>query len=1105
MAHLRSQDDDFDVSQVSNQSFLTSLDDNELIDFINKLSQKRDKDKDQGKGQGQGQAGKEGEDILNDDILLNSLDDDLGIDINQNNNHIDILPSSPKLSEDHSLQLAQQQPEIIPVDGPLVYEQEPAFGDYGTYMAAKSKAQQEEDDQYLTWDHQRRVEQGLSPELPKIFEGCIIHVNGHTRPGIQTLHKLIIQYGGKFIHHLSSKGSATHIIATRLTPRKEIEFRNYKVVRPEWIINSIERGKKLKWSDFSVIKVDYGQKRLPFEEQAQEEKEEVDDDDEDKDEDENKHYKEDSEGEIEDSEVFPLTQKEDEPIVNDIMADEVIDAKHPDFLKVFFTKSRLHHLSTWKADLKAEFSSVALEQAKEQKRKSQYHKQNQSKIIMHVDFDCFFATASAISHPEIDFDNTPVCVSHGGQKANSSADIASCNYVCRKFGVKNGMWVRSAKKLCPNLICLDYDFPTYEKISKQFYNILVDFKPDCIFPVSVDEALLDVSSLIDQDDMINSVEKLCSSLRSRVLEETKCSVSTGCSHNVLLAKLALRHAKPKGQFYLHDDIPNFLQKINVRDLPGTGYSIENKLIQEVYKDHDDFENIKVTVGDLLNIDKAKLMNIFGVKTGAKLYDYARGLDNTSIDISKNPQEFMRKSVSIDVNWGIRFDTIEQVDNFLFNLGKEMADRLQNINMCALQMTLKILKRSPDAPIDPPKYLGCGKCDMFSKSSKLGVPTDDFRVFGTEARSLFRNIGCDPFELRGVSIATNKLVSKVQVGNQKTLPFKKVEFNFFKKQKLNDSSPITKDDSKQSNLVTESPINTIKSTQFQIPSDLDSSMLEELPSSLRNEINKQRDNSNVGVPEIPKEVDLTVFNSLPIDIQLELKEELRRRKISINPQTPQKDKKSYLQQVWPIDGSQPQFIRIISPKKSPTKKHIRKQSPIKDSLSKSPKKSPIKFEKYDESVLNELPTSIRESIIEEWKTYEDANKTEFYRIKQQTNSTLEGKHSKDQIGTKLTNVNPELFTQLFKPLIFQKMERPNEILKLIEEWIIHTKLKGPHLRDLEIFLKYVDDLKSRNLIFALNLIESIELTFRFIEDVCDEWINIFNELKEKIGSGSYKKV
>ena len=101
---------------------------------------------------------------------------------------------------------------------------------------------------------------------------------------------------------------------------------------------------------------------------------------------------------------------------------------NPDFIKSYFDQSRLHHLSTWKADLKNQMQQLTMQKPRRQAKRSG------PRTIMHVDFDCFFASVSLISRPELK--DKPVCVGHGGGK---SGEIASCNYVARKYGVHNGM------------------------------------------------------------------------------------------------------------------------------------------------------------------------------------------------------------------------------------------------------------------------------------------------------------------------------------------------------------------------------------------------------------------------------------------------------------------------------------------------------------------------------------------------------------------------------------------------------------------------------------------------------------------------------------------
>jgi DNA repair protein REV1 len=63
------------------------------------------------------------------------------------------------------------------------------------------------------------------------------------------------------------------------------------------------------------------------------------------------------------------------------------------------------------------------------------------RVIMHVDFDCFFIAAGLIGRPELK--GKPLAVCHAkvtdSAKANgSTSEIASCSYEARAFGVRNG-------------------------------------------------------------------------------------------------------------------------------------------------------------------------------------------------------------------------------------------------------------------------------------------------------------------------------------------------------------------------------------------------------------------------------------------------------------------------------------------------------------------------------------------------------------------------------------------------------------------------------------------------------------------------------------------
>ena len=150
----------------------------------------------------------------------------------------------------------------------------------------------------------------------------------------------------------------------------------------------------------------------------------------------------------------------------------------PDFIEGYYKNSRLHHLATWKAELKglvaeaqeraesrltperAQLEATPLDSA-DLEREGQTAgsvsmrgvelimrspkgkgkaKPDVERVIMHCDFDCFFVSAGLIGRPHLRGKPVVVCHSQGSQGGGSStSEIASCSYEARQFGVKNGM------------------------------------------------------------------------------------------------------------------------------------------------------------------------------------------------------------------------------------------------------------------------------------------------------------------------------------------------------------------------------------------------------------------------------------------------------------------------------------------------------------------------------------------------------------------------------------------------------------------------------------------------------------------------------------------
>jgi len=813
-------------------------------------------------------------------------------------------------------------------------------------------------------------------DRPQIFKGIVAHVNGYTQPSLNDLHTLIVQYGGGFMQYLDGKTTVTHIIASSLTPKKVVEFRKYRIVKPAWVVDSIQAGKLLPWNEYRVVDEGEKQNILTFDKgkvlsqanvkargyrdqsdaswytgqlmssqagpsstptpsgtmRSRFSKQRLPTPDDDIDDLPPSHQPESDpveqepdesktsnklvtppktspsavqEDPFDDKELDaaaqelhdslyadptpPAVQAAPQPFADEREMDFIIAANaapsdgrqltaeehnaillrdpkirkstvvDPNFLEQYYRESRLHHLSTWKADLKSQLQALASEKTSTQKVK-QKRPAGARRYILHVDFDSFFAAVSLKKHPQ--YKDKPAVVAHG---QGSGSEIASCNYPARKFGVKNGMWMKRAQELCPDIKILPYDFPAYEEASRAFYDAILG-TGGLVQSVSIDEALVDVSAMciaVGGSDGRKASEgsnyreqakadEIAQSLRNEVKARTGCDVSVGIGGNILLAKVALRKAKPAGQHQIKpEEVLDFIGELQVQDLPGVAWSLGGKL-----------EDIGVKyVKDIRELSKERLVQTLGPKTGEKLWDYSRGIDRQEVG-----EQVVRKSVSAEVNWGVRFENQEQADEFITSLCGELQKRLLKEKVKGKQFTMKIMRRSPDAPLDPPKHLGHGKCDTHNKSMVLGVATNSKEFLTKEALSILRGFGFTPGELRGIGIQMTKLEPMKSAtdgsleSSQRRLQFKigNVEPASARKvPKVVEEDPIQDDPETprkpkpaaedqpvafgaqelNHSTPTRRPMNMM-GTQFVLPTQVDPKVLAELPEDIRSKLLRQ---------------------------------------------------------------------------------------------------------------------------------------------------------------------------------------------------------------------------------------------------------------------------
>lgn len=322
---------------------------------------------------------------------------------------------------------------------------------------------------------------------------------------------------------------------------------------------------------------------------------------------------------------------------------------------------------------------------------------------------------------------------------SSMSEIASCSYEARKMGVRNGMFLGPALKLCPDLQTIPYDFDGYKEVSYKLYDIVASFTHD-IEAVSCDEMFVELTELIHTCQVTS--EDFATYLREQIKAATGCPCSAGMGPNMLVARLATRLAKPNGQ-HLADpnNLPHYMKDQKVTELPGVGWSLGKRLESEGIH----------TCGDLQTKPLHQLQSTFGARTGQSLYNYCRGIDDRPLKSGH-----VRKSVSAEVNYGIRFTCHSDAEKFINELAEEVENRLNAVKVKGKCITLKLKIRAKDAPVETAKFMGHGVCDNVAKSVSLASATSSASVIGRETLSLLRQVKAHPQDFRGVGIQVSRL-------------------------------------------------------------------------------------------------------------------------------------------------------------------------------------------------------------------------------------------------------------------------------------------------------------------------------------------------------------
>jgi len=208
------------------------------------------------------------------------------------------------------------------------------------------------------------------------------------------------------------------------------------------------------------------------------------------------------------------------------------------------------------------------------------------RAIVLIDMNAFFASVEQRDFPLLL--GYPIAITNGMR----GSCIITCSYEARAFGIRTGMRVKEALRLCPQLIQRPARPGVYAKVSRNIMHALVNVCPD-IEVFSVDEAFIDVTSC---QKLYGTPEEAARRLKQAVYRASGLLCSLGLSGDKTTAKYAAKLHKPDGFTVIPPwQAKAALQHVPVTELCGIAKGIGGFLAQHGVTHCGDMEKLPISV------------------------------------------------------------------------------------------------------------------------------------------------------------------------------------------------------------------------------------------------------------------------------------------------------------------------------------------------------------------------------------------------------------------------------------------------------------------------------------------------------------------------------
>lgn len=253
---------------------------------------------------------------------------------------------------------------------------------------------------------------------------------------------------------------------------------------------------------------------------------------------------------------------------------------------------------------------------------------------LYLDFNSYFASVEQQIKPELR--GKPIAVV---PVLSETTSVIAASYEAKFFGIKTGTRVSDAKKMCPDLILVDSEHGQYI----QFHHKIIEVV-DEVMPIhrvcSIDEIAFELKGTQRQKEkamtLANDLKQI---IYKKVGEVIHCSI--GIAPNRWLAKIAADMKKPNGLTVIEKhELPDRLKVLQLRDLPGIGYNMEQRLRRRGV----------FSMADLIALDEREMRAAWGSIHGVNMYRWLRGEETDEVKTKTHSISHSNVLPPEDRNW-----------------------------------------------------------------------------------------------------------------------------------------------------------------------------------------------------------------------------------------------------------------------------------------------------------------------------------------------------------------------------------------------------------------------------------------------------------------------